>query len=223
MSKSVKSLIIKDFNLMKSQMKFFFAVMAVWAMFLAGSMKMTFFVGYIAVLCAFLTLTTFNYDEAENGYAYLFTLAVSRKDYVFEKYVFGFGLTTIPFVLIGALSWAALVISQNVEMNFAEYVFNISLMLPAAYFCLVLEIPLQIKFGQQKSRVISIVMVGCMAACFGIIGHLSELTGTANMETVSSFTRLSAGTLVLITVGILAVLFLLSYKMSCRIMEKKEF
>lgn len=51
---------------------------------------------------------------------------------------------------------------------------------------------------------------------------ISELLGTA-VETVSSFMGLGAGMLALITAGILAVLFVLSYKISCKIIEKKEF
>ncbi len=222
MSKSVKGLVLKDIKLIISQMKLLFVLMVVWAIFLAGSMRMTFFVGYVAILCSFLTLSTVNFDEAENGFAYLFTLPISRKDYVFEKYLFGFLLTTVPYVVIAALSWAALVIWQAAEANLVEYIVSISLSLPAAYFLLVLEIPLQIKFGQQKSRILTVVMVGCMSACLGVIAMISELLGTT-VETVSSFMGLGAGMLALITAGILAVLFVLSYKISCKIIEKKEF
>lgn len=222
MSKSVKGLVLKDIKLIISQMKLLFVLMVVWAIFLAGSMRMTFFVGYVAILCSFLTLSTVNFDEAENGFAYLFTLPISRKDYVFEKYLFGFLLTTVPYVVIAALSWAALVIWQAAEANLVEYIVSISLSLPAAYFLLVLEIPLQIKFGQQKSRILTVVMVGCMSACLGVIAMLSELLGSA-VETVSGFMGLGAGMLALITAGIIAVLFVLSYKISCKIIEKKEF
>ena len=117
MSKSVKGLVLKDVKLIISQMKLLLVVMVIWAIFMAGSMRMTFFVGYVAILCSFLTLSTVNFDEAENGFAYLFTLPISRKDYVFEKYLFGFLLTTVPYVVIAALSWAALVIWQAAEAN----------------------------------------------------------------------------------------------------------
>lgn len=207
---------------MKSQTKFFFVVMIVLAMIMAGSAKMTFFEGYIAVWCSFLTLTAFSYDEAENGFAYLFTLPVSRKDYVFEKYVFGLGLTTIPFALTGVLTWVVLAVRQAVEINLAEYFLNISVMLPVAYMFLALEIPLQIKFGQHKSRVLTGVLVGCMAFCFGMMGHLSELAETAGMGAAGNISGLNKGTFMLAAVCILAVL-LLSYVISCRFMERKEF
>lgn len=223
MSKSLKGLMIKDFKLMISQMKFLFIVMVIWAIFMAGSMRMTFFVGFVAILCSFLTVSTINFDEMENGYAYLFTLPISRKDYIYEKYVFGFLLTTVPYLMIAALSWAALVIWYAEEVSLAGYILSISLSLPAAYILLALELPLQVKFGQQKSRIMTFVMVGGMSACLGVIGQLSELVGTDGMEAVNSFMGLGMGTLALITAGVIVVLLVLSYKISCKIIEKKEF
>lgn len=223
MSKSVKGLVIKDIKLIMSQMRLLFVLMVILAIFMAGSMKMTFFVGYVAILSSFLALSTINYDEMENGFAYLFTMPISRKDYIFEKYVLGFLLTTVPYIVIAALSWAALVIWHAAEANLAGYILSISLALPAAYFLMALEIPLLIKFGQQKSRILTIVMVGCMSACLGVIGQISELLGAADMETVSSLMGFGAGMVALITAGVIAVLFVFSYKISCKIIEKKEF
>ena len=98
MSRSVKGLMVKDFQLMKSQMKLFFIVLIFWGVIMAGSLNMTFFVGYSALLCSFMLISTFSYDAFENGNAYLFTLPVSRRDYIFEKFVFGFLLATVPFL-----------------------------------------------------------------------------------------------------------------------------
>ena len=77
MSKSVKGLVIKDIKLIMSQMRLLFVLMVILAIFMAGSMKMTFFVGYVAILSSFLALSTINYDEMENGFAYLFTMPIS--------------------------------------------------------------------------------------------------------------------------------------------------
>lgn len=45
MSKSVKGLVLKDVKLIISQMKLLLVVMVIWAIFMAGSMRMTFFCG----------------------------------------------------------------------------------------------------------------------------------------------------------------------------------
>lgn len=222
MSRPVKGLMIKDFKVMISQMKFFFVMMILWGIFMASSLNMSFFVGYIAVLCSFMTLTTFNYDEIENGSAYLFTLPISRKDYIFEKYLFGFLLTTLPLIVASLLSGIVLVV-QGMEMTLWEYFTSKVVVLPIAYLLLALEIPLQVKFGQEKSRIITIVLVGCMSASFGIISFLNELAGVDGMEAISSIIGLRTGVFMLIVVAVLVVLMLISYKISCRFMEKKEF
>lgn len=222
MSRAVKGLLVKDFILMKTQMRFFLFLMLVWGIFMASALNMSFFVGYIAVLCAFLTLTTFNYDEFENGSAYLFTLPISRKDYIFGKYVFGFLITTLPFIAVGLLIGIVLIV-QGTEMSLWEYLLSISTALPMGYLLLMVEIPLQVKFGQEKSKVITVILVGCVSACLGMIGHLYDIGGVSYLESVSSIAGLGEGLLVLMIAAAIAVLMFLSYKLSCRFMEKKEF
>lgn len=222
MSKSVKGLMIKDIKLIKSQMRFFFAALIVMGIFLAGSFNVTFLVGYTAVLCSFLLLTTFSFDEFENGSAFLFTLPISRKDYVAEKYLFGILLATVPFALMSVLSWAAMAV-RHPEMSLIQYLISISAGPPMAYLLLALEIPIQIKFGQTKSRVVTILMIGGMSACLGMVNALNEAAGVDPTEFIDAIAGLGGGILVLLTVVVIILLLLLSYKISCRIMEKKEF
>lgn len=225
MSRAIKGLLIKDFKLMKSQMKFFFIIMIVWGIVMAGSIGgsgASFLVGYTAVLCAFLTISTFSYDEFENGTAYLFTLPFHRKDYVSEKYLFGFLISTLPTIMIGMILWIVHSVQGKAD-HFGVYFLNVAVSLPMAYLLLALEIPLMVRFGQEKSRLVSVAMIGSMAAGFGIIRYLNELAGVDSMAAVSSIAGLDTGILVLIVAAVLAALLLVSYKISCRFMEKKQF
>lgn len=223
MSRAIKGLIIKDFKLVKSQMKFFFIIMILWGVFMTTQLNMaTFFVGYVAVLCSFITLSTLNYDEFDNGSAYLMTLPISRKDYIVGKYLFGMLITTIPFAVASMLSWVVLLV-RGTEMRFAEYFMSIIVLIPMAYLLLALEIPLQVKFGQEKSRMISVILIGGFSAGIGIISYMSKLVGDNGIEAATGIVRLGTGVLVMLVVAALAVLMWISYKISCRFMEKKEF
>ena len=208
MSRSVKGLMVKDFQLMKSQMKWFFIVLIFWGVLMAGSLNMTFFVGYSALLCSFMLISTFSYDAFENGNAYLFTLPVSRRDYIFEKFVLGFLLATVPFLLSSAVSWVVLVINRS-GMHFG------------AYLLLAVEIPLQVKFGQEKSRIVSFLMIGGISAAMGMAGMLTEQLGIDGAKVISNIAGIGIGGVIALAVVILLVL--LSYRISCRIIEKKEF
>lgn len=220
MSRSIKGLMVKDFQLMRSQMKFYFIVMMLWGVVMASSLNMVFFAGYNALICSFLLVSTFSYDALENGYAYLFTLPVSRRDYIYEKYMFGFLLTTVPFLLVSAVCWAVLVIRDS-GMHFGVYCLSVSTALPMAYLMLALEIPLQIKFGQEKSRIVSMLLIGGMSAAMGLIGFLSESVGVA--EVLSGIAGFGIGGVAVLVAAVVVVLLMVSYRISCRIMEKKEF
>lgn len=223
MNRAIKGLMIKDFKLMKSQMRFFLIIMILWGVFMTTQLNMaTFFVGYLAVLCSFMTISTFNYDEFENGFAYLMTLPISRKDYIFGKYLFGLLITTIPSAAVGVLSWGVL-IAKKTEIRFAEYFLSVIVVILMGYLLLVLEIPLQVKFGQEKSRVISVILIGGLSACIGIISYMSKLVGNNSIGAVTGIARLDTGVFVMLAAAALAVLMWISYKISCRFMEKKEF
>lgn len=53
MSKSVKGLVLKDVKLIISQMKLLLVVMVIWAIFMAGSMRMTFLWGMLQYCALF--------------------------------------------------------------------------------------------------------------------------------------------------------------------------
>ena len=222
MNRAIKAVLIIDFKLMRSQMRFFFIIMIVWGIIMASNLSGSFLVGYTAMLCSFLTLSTFNYDEFENGTAYLITLPILRKDYISEKYLFGFLISTLPTILVSMILWIVHSVQGKADRP-GVYLLTVGLALPMAYLLLVLEIPLMVRFGQERSRLISVLLIGCMSAGFGIINYLNELAGIDTAEAVSSIAGLGTGVLVLLVVTALILLMLLSYKISCRFMEKKEF
>ena len=44
-------------------------------------------VGYVTFIFTLFTVSTISYDEYDNGYPFLFTLPITRRQYVNEKYV----------------------------------------------------------------------------------------------------------------------------------------
>ena len=92
----MKGLLIKDFKLLKNQKSFLAIVAAVCAfVMIKGSESYALFYG--AAMAAMLSVNSIGYDEENNGMGFLFTLPVSRRDYVLEKY--GFGLLLLGIVL----------------------------------------------------------------------------------------------------------------------------
>ena len=191
MSRPVKGLMIKDLRLIFSQMKLFLIIIVVWAIFMTVSLKGALSVGYIALMFSFITLSTFNYDEAEKGMSYLFTLPIGRKDYIKEKYLLGLMIIVVP-ALIATLLTCILCVMTNAEREFLDYLFSSILTIPAAIVLLVLEIPLYIKFGQEKRRIVTMISIGIMAVCFGMFRSLYEIAGKNNVESIHGIFNMNA-------------------------------
>ena len=206
MSRPVKGLMIKDLRLIFSQMKLFLIIIVVWAIFMTVSLEGEFSVGYVALMFSFVTLGTFSYDEAEKGMSYLFTLPIARKDYIKAKYLLGMMITIVP-ALIVMLFTCILYIITDAEGEFLNYLFSSLITIPAAIFLLVLEIPLYIKFGQEKRRLAS----------------LYEMAGGNNMEIIDGILGMDIWLLLVLIILAVIVFTAISYKISCSFLEKKQF
>ena len=75
----MKGLLMKDLKLMLTQFAFLILLPAVGAVFVVPTGEMSMGFGYITAISGLIGVTTVNYDSYDNGFAYLFTLPVSRR------------------------------------------------------------------------------------------------------------------------------------------------
>lgn len=216
----MKGLLIKDVRLMKNQKQFFLIVLVLWLFFAVSYDNPVFSVAYITTMFSFYTLSTLSYDTFENGIAYLFTLPVTRKEYVREKYLFGLLASIIPWGILNCIQIIMLFV-KGTEFDFIEYLAASAASLPLVCLLLSLEIPIQLKFGAEKGRMAVFIAVGLGVAFAWIIGHIKDINDI--MNAINEIFALGIGVLAALTVAILAVLVYISYQFSVRIMEKKQF
>ena len=146
MSRPIKGLMIKDLRLVFSQMKLFFVIMAVWGIFMAVNIEQFYFVpAYTAVFCTFISLSTYSYDEFENGTAYLFTLPIRRRDYVRAKYLLGILFMMVPTIVITFAACVAGMVTKG-EAAVWEYFAATVTSIGIALVLLAVENPLYIRF-----------------------------------------------------------------------------
>ena len=134
--------------ILKGQKQFFASVLVVTFVFLMTNTSFSFVISYITVMTGMLTLTTISYDDHENGMGYLFTLPISRKGYVQEKYLFGF-MTTMP--VLAAVSAAAFLVSRvrHIDFTAEEWTGAVLGSLLVITVMLSLLIPIELKFGTE--------------------------------------------------------------------------
>ena len=159
----MRGLLEKDIRLLMHSKQTFVCFIAS-AVVLGVAQKSTFMLGYLPFFISAIPVSTLSYDEMDHGFAFLFTLPINRKIYVREKYVFCMGgavivwsLTMMLYVIILNVRHTPAVISEEVLKGLS--------FLPIVIFFLSLLIPMQLKFGVEKSRLVMIgvsVLVGVM-------------------------------------------------------------
>lgn len=212
----MKGLFVKDIELMKQQKQFFILVVVMEVILnLAGSGSVSFATGYFTIVTAIFAITTISYDEFDNGLAFLMTLPVTRKQYVAEKYLLGAGLT--------AAAWGIEAITGVICKGVAELQGCLSekiIYIPLALLMLSVSLPLVIHFGAEKGRYIAMVMWAIIIAVVYILIKTMGLSADAVDAWLNGLNRgmVLAG-VVLFTV----IVYMGSFWIGVRLMEKKEF
>lgn len=218
----MKGLLIKDFRLMGRQKRFFLMLMLIaLVMLVVYDDGTTFLIGYITFLCGFFVVSTISYDDFDNGNAFLFTLPISRKEYVQEKYVFG--------LLLGGGAWllsSGVVFGYQMLLGRAfdgrENFFAAGAILVIALVLIFIMIPVQLKFGGEKGRM---ALLGVFVAVF-IAGYLiMNIMKRLNVDAegfLHALAEQGMGAMLGLVVAACAALYLVSYKISVKIMDRKE-
>ena len=162
----MKGLLIKDFKLLKGQKNFFMAITAISIIMIIVSPGTSFPIGFLGFVGALFSLSSISYDEFDNGNAFLFSLPITRKDYVLEKYIFGL-ISGIMFLLLGTvISLVAIGITKTGSFN--EIFLTAGSLFPTILLILSIMLPFILKFGGEKGR---IAIIGVMGFIF-VIGLL---------------------------------------------------
>lgn len=217
----MKGLFVKDLKLIKLQKNFFFVLIAIAIGLAVLNDDAAFMLSFLTFVMSMFTLNTISYDEFDNGNAFLFTLPISRKSYVVEKY--GFSL------LLGGSSWifaTLLAVTLNVIKGTTpvlEVVMTAAIISPIILIVQAVMIPFQLKFGGEKGRIAMIGAVGLLFIVGFLIVKIAEMFGLDLLHIINNLPIINTGMLIAIEIVIAAVVFLISMKISISIMNKKEF
>lgn len=218
----MKALLIKDWKLLKNQKQFFLVTLVIVGVFLFTSKNLAFVVSYATIMYTIFTISTISYDDYHNGMSFLFTLPVSRREYVVEKY--SFGILTGSGAAAAVLA-AAAAVSRVREMNMTVEDLTISIMtaILVAMFFLSFTIPIQLKFGAEKGR---IAMMAVSMVFFVLIMGFSALLKRTGWQAGNLFRRVeeAPAELVACVIGAgCAAMLLISALISLQVLKQREF
>ena len=201
----MKGLLVKDFLLMRKSK---YVILFMLAIGIIGGIKnISFAAGYILMFLAILSLSTISYDEANHGLNTLFTLPISKMDYVKEKYLFSLIITGIGFVFVTILGYFS-------KSDFMETLAILS----TALFLLAIPLPFQLKEGNEKGRIVLFVVVFGCTFLFAFLNQFFSEFFESMEETLNALdpTMFSVGLLITSI-----ILYIISMMISIRIYNKK--
>lgn len=217
----MKGLLVKDIELMKQQKQFFIlvVVMGVILNLAGGSGSVSFATGYFTIVTAIFAITTISYDEFDNGLAFLMTLPVTRKQYVAEKYLLGAGLTAVAW---GIATITGVICKGVAELQgcLSETIIGSLIDIPLALLMLAVSFPLVIHFGAEKGRYIAMVM---WAIIFAVVYILIKTMGLSADAVDAWLNGLNWGMVLAGVVLFTVIVYMGSFGIGVRLMEKKEF
>ena len=171
---------------------------------------------------ALFSLSSISYDEFDNGNAaFLFSLPITRKDYVLEKYIFGL-ISGIMFLLLGTvISLVAIGITKTGSFN--EIFLTAGSLFPTILLILSIMLPFILKFGGEKGR---IAIIGVMGLIF-VIGLLliktTEYLGIDLYVLINKLPKFEPLVYIILFLLLSVVILGISYLISLTILKKKEF
>lgn len=176
----------------------------------------SFMIGYLTMISAILTIGTISYDEFDNGYLFLLTLPVTRRSYVTAKYIFCF-LGDLVGWAAASVIYAGCCLAKGAGLGMEQLAAAL-VFLPVVGLMSAVMLPLQLKYGAEKSRLALAVLFGGI----GVLGALGMKLFPGLPDTLRAFPEISGAALGAAALGAVVAAVALSYRISLGIMEKKE-
>lgn len=210
MKNMLKGLFVKDLKFMKLQIPILI-ISIVCAVFIGGT---TFVIPYMTIFSAIIGLSSINYDEFDNGYAYLFSLPITREKYIFEKYLFSLSIGLAGWILsILIVLLRGEILSEN---DMLQLIDTGCIYITILFVIISVMIPVEIKFGKEN-KIISIILASVIGALIGFVVFAGgEYPGgiLPDMGIVAT---------IAIRVFSICIMFAISYRISVSIIKKKDF
>ena len=166
--------------------------------------------------------STISYDEMNHGRTFLFTLPITRSMYVSSKYVTGIVICLAAWGLSVVFTGAAMA-AGRISSSWEEWLLSCVMFLGVGFLFDALMIPIQLKFGADRGRIVLlVVMLGCvfLGMTAGNMIQKMQLDVSGPVAFLNGLSPVGLG--LLAAVVVLAALAI-SWLISMGIMRKKEF
>ena len=188
--------------------------------FLGLTQNGTFVLGYLSFTFSILLTSTISYDEMDQGFEFLMTLPVTPRTYVQEKY----GFCTVGVIFSVVLSGIIYLVAKGIhgeQILLGEELLTVLIFVPIVWCVIAIMVPIQLKFGAEKGRIAIFMVYGGSAF---LLYFVLKCIGEGSVKLMANYLNQLKPEILLLGGFLLSGLVLMiSYGISRRIMEKKEY
>lgn len=206
---------MKDLYVLKKYSKTLGIILLLYAVWGYAMDSISFLGGVITLLFAMMVNTSLSYDDAAKWDVYALTLPISRRDMVTSKYILSLAFL-VPGFLLSLLFITVITRLKGTPFTLDIWItLGVMISISAIYQCII--IPFILKFGTEKARIAS-------ASILIAPSLLIFLLFKANIPKPSqAILDLLIHNLPFLAGGFLVVIFVVSYFISIKIVENKEY
>lgn len=212
-------LIVKDFLVMRKSIKTYILFLAFYFVMTALEfLPISFVTSMVQLIIMMLPLSAFSYDELAKWDRYAFSLPLGRRAVAGARYLFALLLSLFAalFGLVSCLVLSAFFHDPNLVENCLTVTVSLALGL---LYCDIL-LPLTYKLGPERARPYFYLVIFLPIILLVGASKLGMLDGLSFLEQIPEATAI-AFALLLPLLPLLGMV--VSYLISCRILERKEF
>lgn len=218
----MKGLILKDWKILRRQGHHYGMVIFLMCIiaFVGSKNFSSFITSYLTFMITMFAFSSFNYDEYENGMAFLISLPSGRKGYVRAKYMFSI-LLIFGGWLLGALMRMIFFLIRFSSAEYLEILPEEPIYLIICLIYISCTFPALIKYGAEKGRNIAFLTLAVLGIGAFFVSRLK-----LSVPVFTWFLALFEKTpfaVELFLFGVCIVFLCISYGLSLWIIKKKEF
>jgi len=206
----MKGLIIKDFLVLKQNSKIYIFMIVGYTIYSFMVKDLSMISTMIALWSFMANISAFSYDEKAKWDLFILSASITRKQLVLSKYVFALLICIVGVAIVLPMNIA---ITLMYNFDFLNMIYLLLLVCGIAYLLSIILYPLIFKFGVDKARTF-------MTIIFMIPMIAPLLIESMGINIVIDQTLLNYFP-ILGSIG-LAILAMISYRISCNIMLNKD-
>ena len=209
-------MVYKDFLVQRKQLGYFAVFFLVYTLLAAtGVMPPAIMYTMTVLIGMMLPMSTFAYDDLARWNKYAAATPAGRRGIVAGKYVFSL-LAILAAAAVSALLLTAVVVLKPELGPLDEGLIGLVICVLIAMIINAVMLPVLVKFGAEKSRVISIIIFVAIFGGILLLGQLAETLG--GIVIPAWFVLALPGLLALLAIGG----YIISYLIARGIFEKKD-